>query len=318
MLGMVARLRFLFVAAATITTNAICSENPAGDAVIHGVTGGSEIVITTIARMAGAISSLTWNGREFIDCTDHGRELQSACSFDNTPQWGPETFNPTEAGSRRDGSGGRSTSLLLNLFSRNNELIARTQMAFWLAPGERSAGQLARNTNLLSSYTLAKHVSIGFDKWKQALDYRVTFTIPAGTHHTNAQFEALTGYMPAEFERFWQFDPTGRLVPLSDGPGEIDRPVVLATDSGSHAMGISAPLQGTHNSTGVRYGRWRFKTEHVVKWNCVFRFKDPNGLAAGDYSFQMRVTIGSLADVERMLRDWSQRDNGGGPRGTLR
>jgi hypothetical protein len=28
-----------------------------------------------------------------------------------------------------------------------NQLRTRTQMAFWLTPGERSAGQLAHNTN---------------------------------------------------------------------------------------------------------------------------------------------------------------------------
>ena len=78
---------------------------PDGDAEIRAPVGESEIVITTTSRLAGAIHSLTWNGKEFIDSFDHGRQLQSASNFDaGTPITG-ETFNPTEAGSRDDGAG---------------------------------------------------------------------------------------------------------------------------------------------------------------------------------------------------------------------
>ncbi len=136
-------------------------EMPAGDAVVRAPFGPSEIVITTTTRLAGAIHSLTWNGREFIDSADHGRQLQSASSFDNAPAAGPETFNPTEAGRRLDGSGPRSTSRLLELSTVDNVLRTRTQMAFWLAPGERSSGQLARNTAPLSGHVLHKEVRIG-------------------------------------------------------------------------------------------------------------------------------------------------------------
>ncbi len=278
-----------------------------GHSVTRAAAGGSEIVITTTARLAGAIHSLTWNGREFVDSVDHGRQLQSAASFDNSPLANAETFNPTEAGSRRDGAGSRSTSRLLELRSADGELFTRSQMAFWLAPGERSAGQLARNTNTLSAHLLAKRVRIGHGPFRQMLDYEVTFTVPAGEPHRSAQFESLTGYMPADFERFWQFDPaTKKLEPLSDGPGEISRPVVLATASGSHAMGIYAPPQPRAGQTGPSYGRWRFDSEKVVKWNCVFRVRAlgglaPEGLAAGDYTYKMLVPIGTLTEVESML-----------------
>jgi hypothetical protein len=278
---------------------------PAGDAIIRAPAGNSEIVITTTKRLAGAIDSLTWDGREFINSTDHGRQLQSACSFDNTPQANAETFNPTEAGSRRDLVGPNSTSRLLELVADGNHLRTKTQMAFWLAPGERSAGQLARNTNTLSDYVLTKDVRIGYGSWTQALDYRVTFTVPPHARHTSAQFEALTGYMPPEFSRFWRFNPeTLKLEPLSDGPGEIKDPVVLATPDGQHAMGIYAPPQPQPHTTGPTYGRWRFTEQHVVKWNCVFRVHAAAGLRTGDYSYRMLVPVGTRAQVEEMIRDW--------------
>ena len=144
-----------------------------------------------------------------------------------------------------------STSRLLELVASGNHLRTRTQMAFWLAPGERSGGQLARNTNTLSNYVLTKDVTIGFERWPQALDYRVTFSLPAGAHHVSAQFEALTGYMPPEFSSFWEFNPvTGKLQPLSDGPGEINNPVVLAMPDGKFAMGIFSPPQTQPDTSG--------------------------------------------------------------------
>ena len=278
---------------------------PDGNAQIRASTTNSSIVITTTRRLAGAIDSLKWNGHEFINSTDHGRQLQSACSFDNTPQANAETFNPTEAGSRDDGAGTNTTSRLLEIAAKGNHLRTRTQMAFWLAPGERSEGQLARNTNRLSDDVLTKDVTIGFERWPQALDYRVTFSLPAGGHRVAAQFEALTGYLPEEFSSFWEFNPaTGKLQPLSDGPGEIKNPVVLATPDGNFAMGIFAPPQTQPEMNGPTFGRWRFDWAHVVKWNCVYRVSNPQGIRAGDYSYHMLVPFGTLAQVEAMLRDW--------------
>ncbi len=288
-------------AAVSLSFAAVTAAPPSGDAVIRGAFRESEIVITTTSRLAGAIHSLKWNGREFIDSTDHGRQLQSASSFDNTAQAGAETFNPTEAGSRADGAGAKSSSRLLEIIAAGPLLRTRSQMAFWLAPGERSEGQLARNTAILSEHVLEKEVRIGARGMPNVIEYSATFIVPANEPHRTAQFEALTGYMPAEFERFWTFDAAaGKLDPLTDGPGEQPRPVVLSTRDGSHAMGIfSTPHKGVN---GPSYGRWRFKAERVVKWNCVFREKADVGIAPGVHRFTMFVPIGTLADVEAAMK----------------
>jgi hypothetical protein len=275
-----------------------------GDAVVRAPFGPSEIVITTTPRLAGAIHSLTWNGREFIDSTDHGRQLQSASSFDNAPAAGPETFNPTEAGSRLDGAGPRSTSRLWELSTVDNVLRTRTQMAFWLAPGERSSGQLARNVSALSGHILRKEVRIGAFGLPGVLDYTVTFDVPRDEPHTTAQFEALTGYMPAEFSVFHRFvRATGLLEPLSDGPGEQSEPVVLSTPDGNYAMGIISTEPPPIRTLGPGYGRFRFHAEKVVKWNCVFRLRD--GVPPGAYRFRLYVPLGTLDDVTNAMRSLS-------------
>lgn len=274
-----------------------------GDSVIRAKAGPSEIVITTTSRLAGAIHSLTWNGREFINSADHGRQLQSAINLDCATPITAEAFNPTEAGSRRDGRGENTTSRLLKLSATGNELSTIIQMAFWLLPGEKSGLNPAKNTVALSNHLLAKHVLIGYRNNPNIIPYDVTFTIPKDEKHNQAVFEALTGYMPPDFSEFLQFNPkTGELEPLSDGPGEGKNPVVLSVPGGSHAMGIYAPPQPAPNMKGPSYGRFRFVKAKVVKWNCVFRLADKNGIAPGEYPFHMFVIVGDLNTVHNSMR----------------
>jgi hypothetical protein len=307
---MAARVRIAVVAVAVMLMPAAAAraeekpqpKQPSGDAVIRAAFDGSEIVITTTSRLAGAVHSLTWNGKEFIDSVDHGRQLQSACSFD-CGRAGPfhaECYNPTEAGGRIDGAGPKSTSRLLEIRAEGAELSTKIQMAFWVPPGEKTEGKPALNDKLLSDHVIAKRVRIGVGGRANVIAYDVTFTVPASEdkRHTLAQFESLTGYMPTEFSRFLRHDAAaGRLVPLGDGPGEQRDPVVLSTENGSHAMGILSP--DTDRKPG--FGRFRFAPQRVVKWNCVFRVRDKAGVPAGDYSYRHYVIVGTLADVEATM-----------------
>lgn len=285
-------------------TSPLSAAPPNGNATIRNRAGDSEIVIKTTSRLAGAIDSLTWNGKEFIDSFDHGRQLQSAASFDcSLPgEFWAERYNPTEAGSRSDGAGPTSSSRLISLNAKGNKLVTRSQLAFWLAPGQKSSGRPALNEKVLSNHRLAKQVQIGYQQWENVIDYRVTFTVPAGEKHNYAQFEALTGYMPAEFNQFWVFDAkSGELKPIDDGPGEQNRPVVLCTKDGEYAMGVFSPAQPSPGFEHAGYGRFRFIAAKVVKWNCVFRLRNEHGIKPGDYSFQVFAIVGNREDVRKTL-----------------
>ena len=102
---------------------------PSGNLRISAPLLDSEVVISTTQRLAGAIDAVTWRGRNFIDSTDHGRQLQSASNFDAGSPMIPETFNPTEAGSVFDGAGPTSSSRLLHALATGNRLQTTTQMA---------------------------------------------------------------------------------------------------------------------------------------------------------------------------------------------
>ena len=258
---------------------------------------GSDIVVGTSSRTAGAIDTVTWAGHAFVNAYDHGRELQSAASFDD---YG-ECLNPTEAGSAQDGERGTSSSRLDELRIGQDWLETRSEMAFWLAPGETSGG-CAKGpgpyTRLRSDYRLAKRVSIGGLGVANAIAYRATFSVPRP--QASATYEVATAYMPPDFARFWTYDPMRRTSsPLSEGPGEQSLPVILATEDGSHAMGVYSPDLPQASFPSQGYGRWSFanlpgKGNATVKWNCVFREKN---LSPGDHTFTCYVLIGTLEDV---------------------
>jgi hypothetical protein len=267
-----------------------------GDATIRAGAGTSEIVIRTTSRLAGAIDSLRFGGKEFINSADHGRQLQSASNLDCGTPIMAETYNPTEAGSRDDGAGPRSSSLLVRMRAEGAVLETTSKMAFWLRPGERSGKNLAKNTTALSEHLLSKKVTIGFRNLPQVVEYVATFTLPAGERHTQAVFEAVTGYMPPEFSRFLAYDAATREPrPLTDGPGEQAQPVIFSTESGSHAMGIYSP------EAGPGYGRFRFVPEQVVKWNCVFRVTNKDGIPPGEFRYRTYIPVGKLEEVVASL-----------------
>lgn len=307
-------LTFGSMAAGNMTAGAAAEDEPhlaaertpnrAGDMVIRSHFAGSPIQLTTTRRLAGAVHSLRWNGREFIDSSDHGRQLQSAANFDVGSRFISETFNPTEAGSRHDGAGPTSTSRLLHATFTKNSLQTTTQMAFWLRPGERSNGHLAKNRQSLSQHLVTKRITIGWNQLPNVIAYDVTFSTPVGEFHRYAQFEAVTGYMPAEFSQFWRFDPqTLQLQPLSDGPGEQREPVVFSTVDGAYAMGIYSPDQPSQGFEQAGYGRFRFRPQQVVKWNCVFRIRNADGVPPGEYHFRSRIVIGDLKTVTATMAE---------------
>ena len=192
---------------------------------------------------------------------------------------------------------------MLEIQAHDNQLETFSQPVFWLNPGETSGGKPARNKTILSNDRLRKRVVIGCQTLPHAIDYQVTVSLAAGDRNTRCVIEALTGYMPPEFDQFQVFDPnTGKLAPVDDGPGEQALPLVFSTADGKYAMGVfSRGPEAPRDGHGPTYGRWNMKAAYrVVKWNCVFRLQNPDGLS-GDFNCHVYVAVGSLEDVRTTL-----------------
>ena len=97
-------------------------------------------------------------------------------------------------------------------------------------------------------------------------------------------------------------DPVdGKLAKLDDGPGEQRLPVVFYKPDGKYAIAVWSPDQPSKGYETAGYGRFRFPAEKVVKWNCVFRYKDPAGVKLAGRAFRVFVVLGTLDDVHSAL-----------------
>lgn len=249
-----------------------------GNISIQKQAGPWPIVVKTCAHDAGAICSLRWRNKEFVDDFDHGRQIQSAVVYDRMG----EDFNPTEAGGSYDGHNPRPSSSILTGSRKNSasSLSTSTNMAFWkIVNGRR-----------VSNTVLDKRTTIGAFGFPHVIQHLTTFRLPSNENHNHAQFEIVTGYMPYEFSKYWTYDVRTKVLrPLSYGPGEQGRPVIISTPDQGWAMGIYSPNQ-------KRFGRFRFNTERVSKWNNVARVNNPR--KGGAYSFQSYIIVGSLDNVK--------------------
>jgi len=245
-------------------------------------TGSTEV--TAYGTAAFAVCSLRYRNVEYLDAADHGRCMQSASSFD----WMGEAFNPTQAGSAADGAiANPSSSQVKELAANGASLSTVTRMVYWNSvAGVKTSAHVLRQIVMTS---LGPHANV--------IRYDVSFEIPAGEYHNIGQFEILTGYMPQVFSHFRTFDPaSGQLAELSDGPGEQAMPVIFCTTDDRNCMGVVSvePLA----SGG--YGRWRFTSERVVKWNAVTRIASPSG----SIRRTVYVSVGNLSAVMDAMR-WS-------------
>ncbi len=251
-----------------------------------------------------SITSLSYNGYEFVDNYDHGRQIQSAASFDDFG----ECYNPTEAGNMYDPEN-RTTSIVKHTGVVDNVLSTETDAAFWI-PGDLSySGQCgtavpvvraAQNKTDTGGYLTQKTVSFG--TIPNSVHFQIGWTVP--NPHISGTFE-FTGYLKQEYSDFYTVQ-NGQLIPLLAGEtqniGEQPYPIIV-TD-GLTAMGAYSPTlpQSTYREAG--YGRWKFKSSRVSKWNMVWR--DRQIPKDKEYKFDAWLCVGYLEEVKTCMNQLIQ------------
>lgn len=238
-----------------------------------------KIFVSGSTRTAGAIDSLYWHGKEFINSYDHGRQLQIAVA---DARYG-ECLNPTEAGGRTDGVGTNTSALnqsgeLLGL----NSLYTVTRPAYWLRPGESGAAcgsiSTAVNTANTSPSVFSKNILVGAAGFSNVIGFNALISynesFPLGD-----QIEGPTGYIAPDVNFFYTFDltnPLSQLTALSIASNcdtsdatvaalvralngcKISTPVIASTQDGSHAMGIYNPHLHSADPSVRKNGNYEF------------------------------------------------------------
>jgi alpha-tubulin suppressor-like RCC1 family protein len=263
-----------------------------GNATITGNAFGQPLTLSTSSQFGGAVSSIKWGDKEFINNWDHGRQLSPNYQFFNRYI----CYNPYETGSLEDGNSPTTTSKLLSLTASANTLESETQMAWYYrnfvsnptvndACGDPSQWfPVTPYQTPLSNYRVHKKVTIGFVGFPNVIEYLTDVFIPEVVQKGINNPTAVLNY---EFSTVGSWDVVSKTYrKLRASSGEDDCIKIASTTNGSHAMGWYSPeLLQPYDSPGSV--NWWF----VVPPNPFY--PDPANPSQPDPNFAS-VHIGSI------------------------
>ncbi len=306
---------FTFLAVMLLVALAESAERSSYQATWH-VTNGT-ISVTASARDAGAVSSLVYDGMEFINDMDHGRQMQVAWFYDDLD----EAYNPTESGAESDGRGPTSTSRLVSVKVDGKTLQTQSHPAFWR---DLSVPKKHRkNTTLVTKDLLSKKLTLGYNNDPHIIVFDTTITISpelTGPPVKTLRIEAPTLYSNSTLSRHSQYDLASgefRELPahgtMKDQMNEVIRHVtrhdlipILSTPDGRHAIALYAPHPEVF---------WAYYTHDVPsddpanacgKITAFFKHAVEPGRS---YSYRTFIIVGDLAIIKASVSNVRSQTN---------
>jgi alpha-tubulin suppressor-like RCC1 family protein len=285
-----------------------------GDSTITATALGDPLTIKTSNQYAGAISSLRWRNKEFVNDFDHGRQIQSAFSAFNRY----ECYNAYEAGSLSDGP--TSSSRVLSLTASGNKLDGLTQMCWYTHSHDATPGDHCGDPNYwlpcpqyngpLSDYLIHKTVTIGYAGMSNVIEYLSDLWIPEVAR--KGEVQTVVAVMPYEFANLWTYDIVSKNYrKIRAIGGEDDGVKVLATADGAYALGYYSPELLQPYVTSAGGFRWGFALPDPVNYpdptfacagfGGIDRFDTFNG--PGYRSNRSYLVIGNMDQVKSTLSD---------------
>ena len=270
----------------------------------------SVLAVTTSARDGGSVCSLVYRGKELVNDFDHGRQLQVAWSYNDLD----EAYNPTEAGSDRDGKGLHSTSQLISVRVESNTLRTVSHPAYWRHTS--LAEQYRKNTALITKDTLSKQITLGHNGDPHVLVFDTQITLSTeltGPRMTSLRIEAPTLYASRDLNCHTLLDlADGTLtrVPLRSQTKNQMNTVINRVTRCDHVPIMSTPDEqyavAFYSPEQVNF--WSYFTWDVPSDDPVFAcskitafFKHP-AEAGQAYAYRTWVIVGSLAAVKSSIR----------------
>jgi hypothetical protein len=181
----------------------------AGEVLLTLSAGGVEVQSNAVA--GGVVWRWTWNGMQFVNKSDYGRQIQAA--FYYPPSSG--TYNPNEAGDFYPRSDPRVAhgSPLFRFENQGNTQITRAIPLNW---DPTAFGGDADHPTIWSQIVLGKDLTLDFNNMGSVAEYTTHLVLPADTLRGIA---APAIYLRANFNRFWTYDAQSRT--LSEVTNEV-------------------------------------------------------------------------------------------------
>jgi hypothetical protein len=204
------------------------------------------VTVQSNAVAGGSTWRWFWNGVEFLNHNDYGREIQSAFYFD-----GPQLINPNEAGDRLTfnflDQSVKHGSPILKFENQGNTQVTRAIPLNW-DPAQFSGDQ--DHPVIWDGLVIGKDLTLNFDNLGPVARYTTHLILPDAA---KGGMETPSIWLRSSFNRFWTYDAsTKTLVEVTSSVGDgcsKGNPYffhasfggTIASDaSGSNAIGVYA------------------------------------------------------------------------------
>ena len=287
--------------------------NHATESLLTLSAGGVTIDSNGVA--GGVLWNWYWNGVQFVNHADYGREIQSSVFY--TPTVNNPTgiyHNPTEAGSSQSAETApgqdHQGSPWINLYnSGNTQVTTAVPLNFvssdWGGDNEHPV--------IYTTLKLGKQITLNYAGLGPVAQYVTTFSTQ--TDLPNAFIEIPTGYLNSQFNRFYTYDsgsqswnevtaqvgdacPSG--LSYAFHPSSGFGGVIISDSLGQYAMAVYGALTSSGGSISD-FVMWNFQScAGTSKWDAVYgSANDPSQkIAAGDHAYNAWIMTGTVSEVQ--------------------
>lgn len=164
--------------------------------------GGVQVQSNAVA--GGSTWRWFWNGMQFINNRDYGRQIQSAFYYPPSSQ----VYNPNEAGDFYDRTNPITAhgSPLLRFENQRNTQITRAVPLNW---DPTAFGGDPDHPVIWSQIVLGKDLTLNFNNMGSVAKYTVHLVLPAASM---GGMEEPAIYLRANFNRFWTYDAPSKIL----------------------------------------------------------------------------------------------------------
>lgn len=266
--------------------------------------GGITVKSNKVA--GGSIWSWVWNGIEFVDHADYGREIQS--DMDWTA--GGVLYNPTEAGSKYSTDpvvGNRQGS---PLYSASNSGNTQSTRAIPLQWNPDILGGSATRPVIFTDMLLGKDVTLNYNNMGSVAKYVTHLTLASPVSQANLSLPA--AYAPASFGKYYTYDAHhDTLLPATPGcgtgtgggiiwlPNSGHGAVIIENDAGTGAIAVA----GRTAPAGGKVGGFGLSDCRVSNGTSIYgAFTGHVAQSAGTTSITTFIVTDTLANVRTKIR----------------
>lgn len=263
-----------------------------GEVLLTLSAGGVNLESNAVA--GGVVWRWFWNGLQFVNNGDYGREIQGAFYYPGNDQ----NLNPNEAGDsfQRTNITTAHGSPLLRFENQGSTQFTRAIPLNWLAS---AVGGDQDHPVIWNQIVLGKDLTLNFKNLGSVAQYSTHLVLPTPSHGTLAM---PAGYLVSSFDRYWTYDAPSKILnevssampdactasSTTSFGGYAFSPnsggIIMSDASGANAMGI----YGANKSQGG-------SVEYFAMWK-FFCWGDGPGEAASDTTAWSAV-VGNGSDV---------------------